>query len=244
MTDPRPLRVWALPPIWGTPSPSPFAIKLMTWLRMAGLPYETALLTRPPRSATGKVPYVELPDGALLHDSGLIIEALSRSHGIDLDQGLSAADRALGHAVRRMLEEHLYFVGLYERWLLEEGYACTARDYFRHMPPVVRHILPAILRRRIRRYLHGQGLSRHPPEVIAQAARADLDALAALLGDKEFLLGPPSTVDATACGVLWAMSAHPFPSPLRDAIEARPTLLSYRDRLRARYWGEWAGGVT
>src|SRR6185503_13044580 len=109
---------------------------------------------------TGKVPYVELPDGTLLHDSGLIIAELGRRHGIDLDAGLDPAARAIGHSVRRMVEEHLYFCVAYERWVLDAGYASTARDYFRHLPLGLRQLLPPILRRRMRANLHGQGISR------------------------------------------------------------------------------------
>ena len=37
-------------------SPSPACLKLLTFLRMAGVPYTTATTATAPRSATGKVP--------------------------------------------------------------------------------------------------------------------------------------------------------------------------------------------
>jgi glutathione S-transferase len=232
-----PLLVWSLPPVWGTPSPSPFVIKLLTWLRMAGIPHEVRALTGPPRSPTGKIPYVQLPDGSLLHDSAFIITELGRRHGVDLDASLTAEQRATGLAVRRMVEESLYFTGLWERWISDAGYAHTARDYFAHMPLIARAVVPAVLRRKIRRDLQGQGTGRHPPETIAAHTRADADALAALLGDKEFMLGAPSTVDASVYGVVTAMTANPWDSFVKQAIEARPNLIAYRERMKARYWG-------
>ncbi len=234
----RPIRVWKLPPIWGTPSPSPFVIKLETWLRMAGIPYEPAHLKGPPRSRTGKIPYVTLPDGEVLADSSIIVERLRSDRGIGLDAGLPASRQATGHAVRRMLEESLYFVGVYERWV-GSGFSSSARDYFAHMPPPVRFVLPRVIRARMRRALHGQGTGRLTDAERAERGRADLEALSAVLGEQEFVLGPPSTVDATALGFLWAMSANPYPSPLTDAIRDSPRLLRYIERMRARYWSGW-----
>ena len=235
MSEP-PLTVYSLPPVWGTPSPSPFVIKLLTWFRMAGVPHELAILTRPPRSATGKIPYVVLPDGRMLHDSSLIIEAIGRERGIDLDRGLDAGLAATGHAIRRMLEEHTYWAGVYDRWITPAGFAHTRVDYFSHAPAPVRLVFPWVIRRRMRRSLHDQGLGRHPPAVIAAAAAADLAALAGVLADREFVLGPVSGVDATATAFLWAFSANPFPSSVGDAMATHPNLAAYLARMKSRYW--------
>jgi glutathione S-transferase len=220
-----PVVVWCLPPVWGTPSPSPFVIKVLTWLRMAKIPHVARPLRGPPRSASGKIPYIELPEGGFLSDSSAIVEHLSRERGVDLDAGLSPRERAVGHAVRRMLEEHTYFLGLWERWVSEAGYAHTARDYFRHLPGPARALLAPVLRRRMRRYLHGQGLGRHAPERIAELGRADIAAMAAILGDAEHLLGRLSTVDATA---------------LREAVAAHENLAAYRQRICDRWWSDFA----
>jgi glutathione S-transferase len=237
----QPIEVHALPAIWGSPSPSPFAIKLLTWLRMAGVPHVLRPLRGPPRSATGKIPYVVLADGRTLHDSGLVIATLASERGIDLDSGLDPAARATGHALRRMLEEHTYWAGLYDRWIADAGFPHTARDYFAHLPAVARAILPRMLRRRMRAYLHAQGTGRHPPEVIAASAQADLAALSDVLADRAHVLGPLSTVDATAVGFLWAFQANPFPSAVGSALTEHENLVAYLARMRARWWPEGPG---
>ena len=111
MTDAAPIKVWSLPPLWGTPSPSPFAIKLMTWLRMADIPYVAPTMMGPPRSRTKKIPYIELENGETVADSSQIIERLTRDRGIALDDGLDTRQRALAHTIRRTVEEHLYSAG-------------------------------------------------------------------------------------------------------------------------------------
>ena len=238
------IAVHALPALWGSPSPSPFAIKLLTWLRMVELPYELVPLRRPPASPTGKIPYVVLPDGRRLHDSGLVIEALACEHDLDLDADRPASERAIAHAVRRMLEEHLYFIGLADRFI-GEGWAHTAAGYFGHLPIGPRWIVPGVVRRRALRNLHGQGMGRHPRSVRLALAQADLAALAQLVGDHEHLFSTASTVDATLVGFLWAFSANPFPSVVGSALAEHPSLVAYLDRMRDRYWAGWpeASGI-
>jgi glutathione S-transferase len=58
--------LWQMQPLWGLPNPSPFCMKVETWLRMAGIPYEPRAIGGPPKSTTGKVPYIERPDGSFL----------------------------------------------------------------------------------------------------------------------------------------------------------------------------------
>lgn len=233
-----PIRVFTLPPIWGAPSPSPFVIKLLTFLRMAGLPYEIPGLNGPPRSPTGKIPYIELPDGQQLHDSGLIVDALTARYQIALDDGLSPEQRAQSHAVRRMVEEHTYFVGAHERWLTPAGYAATSRAYFAHLPAPLRLILPFILRRRIRANMFGQGIGRHPAEVVAAAGRADIEALAILLGDREFFHGRPTSVDATLYGFLAAWMSNPYESSIQAGAVKHPNLVAYYQRMKSAYWAD------
>src|SRR5262249_8571094 len=99
--------VRGLPPIWGAPSPSPFVIKLLTWLRMAGVEHPLRPLTSPPRSETKKVPYIELPNGDVVADSARIIARLSKERGVDIDAGLDERSRATAQLVYATLEGHL-----------------------------------------------------------------------------------------------------------------------------------------
>jgi glutathione S-transferase len=243
MTDIAPIIVRGLPPIWGAPSPSPFVIKLLTWLRMAGIAHQLKPLDLPPRSTTGKIPYIELPSGEVLADSSRIIARLSKERGVDLDAGLDGRSRATAQLVHSTLEGHLYFAaGLYERFASPEGWAHTRRDYFRNLPMPMRAVAPLLARRNALRNLHGQGTGRLPRDEVAAIARADLRALSATLGESAYVLGDrPHTVDATALGFLWAISSHPFESASRAALESHANLVEYVARMRARCWADFAG---
>lgn len=223
------------------PSPSPACLKALTFLRMAGVPYEVSVPTGPPRSSTGKVPYLERPDGTVLPESQAIIEALTAERSLTLDAHLSPTDRATALAYRRMIEDHLYFALLARRWIDGPQWPITRARYFGSLPGPLRLLLPPFLRRRVLRDAWGQGLARRPlAEVYAEGA-ADVRALAVLLGDRDWFFGQPSSFDATAYGTL-AQIALPADHdwPVRDALLGSPGLVAWLERVRATWWSDRA----
>jgi glutathione S-transferase len=101
---------------WGF-DPSPFCLKLETYLKLARVPFEkrTSLVAfmRAPKK---KLPYI-VDDGQVVDDSEGVIEYLKRNYSVSLDGWLTPAQRATGHAVRRMLEDGTYWILIYSRWM-------------------------------------------------------------------------------------------------------------------------------
>lgn len=237
MTTPEPLRVVIFAGDVPHASPSPACMKLLTWLRMANIPYETALPAAGPRSSTGKVPYLELPDGTVLADSAVIIDRLVAERGVALDAHLSVSDQAAMLAFRRLVEDHLYFAVLTQRWLDDRQWPVTRAAYFGFLPGPLRLFMPSWLRRKVRRDAHGQGLARRPLVEVYEEGANDVRALAALLGDKPWFFGSPSTFDAVAYGTLVQLPVWDTPPwPTRDALMASPNLLAWLARMQAAYW--------
>ena len=96
---------------------SQFVLKIETYLRMADIEFETRSLgldfaeTAP----KGKLPYIE-HYGTQIADSSLIVDYLKEHFGDSLDGALSLGERAKGHAIKRMLEEHIWWIMARERW--------------------------------------------------------------------------------------------------------------------------------
>ncbi|MCB9792670.1 MAG: glutathione S-transferase family protein [Alphaproteobacteria bacterium] len=233
-----PLPLYLMSTCWGLPNPSPFVLKLMTWLRMADIPYEAHVLKGPPRSPTGKIPYVIDTDGQLLYDTSRIIAHLTQTRGVALDQHLSPEQRARGLASQRLLEDHLYWVTVTDRWRTPLGWSHTRLGYFGGLPWPLRWLVPPLARRGVRQALHGQGFGRMPLEDVWARGDADLEALTTLLGEQPFLLGEPSSVDAAAYGLLANILAQPWDSPLKASLQSREPLLRYVARIRERWWAD------
>lgn len=224
------------PGAFGVGSLSPFCFKLECYLRMAGVPY-TRRMADFRRAPKGKVPFIEEEDGKLLGDSQLIIEHLKRKHGDTLDAKLSPEQLATGHLVRRVLEESTYWHIVYVRWADAEGWR-VYRPYFDAMfPPVVGKAVVTMIRRGVVKGLRTQGLGRHTPEEIFELGKADVSAVAGVLGDKPFLLGDnPSSFDATVYAFIKSITAFPVDSPLRRHTLAQQNLVRYCERFEQRYF--------
>ncbi len=229
------LTVYTLPAAWDLPSVSPFCAKLLTWLRIAGIEHEerTGNLQEAPR---GKVPWVDL-DGELIPDTELIIKRLITDFDVDLDAQLDPTQVAQGHAIRRMLEEHTYFVIVWDRWVDEARWNEHLKpEVAKIVPPALAWLLPGIIRRSVKKQLHQQGIARHDRSTIMAKALADLDAVEHLLGDAPFMLGEgPSSLDATAYGVLGSIAYGPCSEELKTRVTGS-RLGEYCQRMRARYW--------
>ena len=239
------VRIVGMRPAWGLPSPSPFCLKLETWLRIAGIPYQAISLDKPPQSKTGKVPYLLLDGGGTLADSAVIIRTLARERGIDPDGGHTPGDKARGHAILRLVEDGLYFAAAWERWMLPACYPITRDAYFGTLPAPLRALFAALVRRRMKAALHAQGILRYETGEIAARGAADVQALSALLGEREFFLGErPGVVDASVYGALANLLGFPGRTALKSAVEACPNLVAFCRRIEAAYWPAQAGMDT
>src|SRR5262249_37106004 len=192
-------------PAFGLPDPSPFVMKVETLLKMAKLPYRTDT-TGFAKAPKGKIPYID-DEGVVVPDSTFIRWHIEKKYRIDFDHGLDAAEKATSWAFEKMAEEQLYWVSVNDRWMNDNNFRIGPVRFFNKIPAPIRPLLTAVVRRQLRKTLHGQGLGRHSPDEIIKLGTRSIDAIADFLGDKPFFMGgEPTGVDATmfafACAVL------------------------------------------
>ncbi|HKU91506.1 MAG TPA: glutathione S-transferase family protein [Steroidobacteraceae bacterium] len=233
------ITLYTFGPYFGLPDPSPFVMKGDMLLKLSGLKYETS--TKGFQSAPkGKLPYIR--DGeTVVADSTLIRLYLEQKHGIDFDRALGPRERGIGWVAEKMLEDHLYWIMIYWRWLTEPNFTRGPKNFFKRAPAIIRPLAERFVLRNIRRNLHGHGIGRHSEaETTAMAARG-IEALAQILDDNRYFLGAaPSGADATAFAfIAGALSPH-FESPVRDKMQSMDNLVAYRDRMMREFYPEFA----
>ena len=135
------LVVHRLPGAWGLPSVSPFCLKLDVYLRLAKIPHRAVVDATPFGAPKGKLPYIE-HEGKKIGDSGFIIDYLvERRLGSDPNASLTAGERGAALALRRLIEENLYWVMVYDRWVIEENWQRFRDVVLGGIPALVRPII-------------------------------------------------------------------------------------------------------
>lgn len=230
------LTLFQFPASFNLPNPSPFCLKVETWLRMAGVPYQVNTIVDPRKAPKGKLPFIKL-DGQIIADSEIILRTL-RGTGSDLDSHLDVVGRARGLCITRLCDEHLAPLLMYFRWVEDEGWAQIRPVFFGKLPAPLQLFVPRMIRNQTRQALRAQGLGRHTPDELLSFAREDLQALSSLLGESAFFGGEqPCSADAAAYGVLANMILATLETPLsRLAQQEFPLLVAYCERVRSQFW--------
>lgn len=230
-------------PKFGAPDPSPFVMKGMALLKMSGL--EHRFEPGDPRKAPKqKNPYIT-DNGQVIGDTTLFGSHLANTHGIDFYAGLSATEKATAWAFEKMCEEHLYFCVLHERWMKDENFNKGPKSFFDIVPSLMRPVVIAMVRRDIKRALHGQGIGRHSDAEILDFAKRDYQALSDFLADKPFFMGDTLTgADAVVHAFVVAGLTPLFFGPMLDALKSHANLVAYHERLMAHWYDgtDWKTG--
>jgi glutathione S-transferase len=229
------IKIHCFGPAFGLPDPSPFVVKAMVLLQMSGLAHE-AMRSDVRKAPKGKLPVID-DDGTIVPDSTMIRLHLEAKHGIDFDKGLTLEQKGVAWAVEKMLEDHLYWLIVHERWRDRQNFDKGPRHFFDALPALLRPLIIAIVRRQVTRDLHGQGLGRHSDEERAMLGRRAVEALAACLGDKPWLMGAePCGADATVYAVVSSGLCPLFRSDLRESLASHANLVAYARRSGERWF--------
>ncbi len=230
------LKLHQFAPAFGLPNASSFCLKLETYLRMAEIPFESVYGMDMGKAPKGKMPYIVDGD-KIIGDSNFIIDYLKQTYGDRLDTHLTAVDRAIALAMRRLIEENLYWAMVYSRWQEPANWEKTKAALFGDLPPLLKSIVPNIVRNKTRQKLQGHGMGKHSAAEIYAIGSADITALSDFLADQPFFFGSqPTTLDASAYGILTSILRTPLESPLKDQAQQLANLTAYCDRMRDRYY--------
>ncbi|MCK9686035.1 glutathione S-transferase family protein [Scleromatobacter humisilvae] len=230
-----------------SPDLSPFCTKLLTWLRMSGIPYDsrTGDVDKVP---TRKLPVAEI-DGQLIADSSRIIAHLQQHDARALrDEHLDPREQASAAALQAMMETKMYFCTLYLRFCTDADFAKykpilidygrrRVPDWQKPLVPVVAPLLLLQARRRIRFQAWAQGTGRWSLDEIHETAIDGWNALGNFLGERPYLMGDrPSSIDATGFAWVHTLTQQPMGGKIAEHVRRDPRLMGYHDRMREHYW--------
>ncbi|MBY6159787.1 glutathione S-transferase family protein [Mameliella alba] len=229
------LKLMSFPPGMQEPSLSPFCVKAMILLNMAGQSWAPDWQADPRKAPLRKLPALRTPEG-IVPDSGLILRWLT-GQGADLFPGLGLEERVQAHMLMRMVEDSLRHGLTHDRWARDDCWATMKFAFFASVPAPFRVVVSDIMRRQVVQGLKTQGIARFSEADRLTLLGADLDALTVQLGEGEWLFGDrPTAADATTLPVLSMIDRLPVQTGLRANLRARGNLMDYVARGRARLY--------
>ena len=224
-------------PQFGKRDASPFCLRLMAYLQLAGIPHETHEIMDPRKAPKQKLPYI-VDKGKDIADSELIIAYLKETYGDPLGEGLSDADKAITHAFNIMFAERYYWTLMHTRWILPKYQPLMVETWFSDIPKLLRGFITKSIFKQVKKNAIGHGIGRHSTEEIYAMGLRDLKAVEAQLGDKDYLLGDsPREIDVTAYAFLDNTRGDIFDSPITDYVNNSPKLMAYIDRVDKAAFG-------
>lgn len=221
---------------WDLPNPSPFCMKVETYLRIRHIPY-TVVPWSPTRAPLGKAPFIVL-DGQPIADSTCIVRTLEQ-HVDPAPPSPADEHTAHGHALVRMLEEHTYFCLMRLRWLDDDAWSTYRHVIGAVFPSALRRPLTWWLRRDVRRVLHAQGIGRHSVDEVALRLRQDLVAVERSIRGPYLHGEQLHPQDATVYAFLEGCR-HPLGmAAVADLYRPGSRLREYTDTIRQTVWADW-----
>lgn len=218
------------PQAWGLSSLSPFCIKVEAFLRQSKLEYEVIVERNPRRGPKGKMPFI-VDKGVSIADSGFIISSLIRNYNLDSYNQFNSAQKAAAHAFEKMIEENLYFILLYARWVDSESRVKTVSEFAKLFPPIIGPLFLKLIRKNLTEQAYLQGIGRHTASEVYIKAEQDLRAISDYMHDQSYFLGSAwSPVDASLFGFLITILRQPVAPRLKELVERFPNLVAYAER--------------
>jgi len=216
---------------------SPFSLKVETWLRLKGIPYENIYTLRFGRK--GQIPYIEL-NGEQIPDSNVIIKRLAQHFNVKPDESFYPEQEALGHTVVRMIENHTCKGNFLWRYVNMGGEFIPR--YFNWLTPRRLAVTKFFFDKSMRLSMYAHGIGRHSTEEINNFVCEDLHAISRLLGDKKYFFG--EKLSETDCALFGHLAQFYYVNlsdfPMKNYLVGEcPNLVSYIQRIREDIWPDW-----
>jgi len=221
----------------GVMDPSPFVVKVDVFLRFSGLPYETFPdFNNIKKSPKGKLPFIE-DDGQKVADSSFIIDYLIKKYDLPLDDFLTEEQKAISHLITKSLDENLYWCLVYSRWVADDTWPLISKTFFGKLPWLLRLFLPKLIRKGVKKNLHGQGVGRHSKSEILDITKQSFSALSALLAEKTYFFGEqPSSFDATVYASLCEFISVDFDNDFNLLAKEYDNLVQFCRRIEKTFY--------
>jgi glutathione S-transferase len=224
------ITLFSYPELFGLEDNNPYGLKVFAFLKLCGLPFDHRHILDTKSAPRGQLPYI-VDAQESIGDSDAIVAHLKRKYSLTIDGSLTNAQQDLHLLIRRTLDD-LYWVMSYSRWRDPRFWPLFKEAFLKTHSGITADSLDAAQKFNFERY-HYQGIGRFEPDEAYARGIADLQAIANLLGDSEFMFGPePNSIDASVYGFVANIFFYDIDTPLKQFVLARPNLVRHCHAVR------------
>ena len=224
------ITLFSYPGLCGLEDNNPYGLKIFAFLKLCVLPFDHRHILDTKSAPRGQLPYI-VDDEESIGDSDAIVAHLKRKFSLTIDGSLTNAQQDLHLLIRRTLDD-LYWVMSYSRWRDPRFWPLFKEAFLKTHSGITADSLDAAQKFNFERY-HYQGIGRFEPDEAYARGIADLQAIANLLGDSEFMFGPePNSIDASVYGFVANIFFYDIDTPLKQFVLARPNLVRHCHAVR------------
>ena len=169
------ITLYSYPELFGVADNNPYGLKIFAFLKLCNLPFRHEHILDAKNAPRGQLPYIVDGD-AHIGDSDAIVAHFIRKYGLEIDSGLTPAQRDTHLLIRRMLDD-LYWVMSYSRWSDDRFWPLFRDAFLKTHPAVSAEALEAARKYNFQRYYY-QGIGRYEAAAVYERGLADLQTLA------------------------------------------------------------------
>lgn len=219
------ITLYSYPGLFGVADNNGYGLKAFAFLKLAALTFNHEHILDASAAPHGQLPYIVDRDETV-GDSDCIIEHLTRRYSLTIDDGLTPAQRDMGHLITRMLDD-LYWVMSYSRWKDERFWPAFRNALIREHPELTAKQLQQAQDFNAQRY-YFQGIGRYAPAEAYARGTADLQVLANSIPTEGFLFGAKAgRFDAAIYGFIANIFFSDIETPLKTFVSAHSNLVRH-----------------
>ena len=235
------ITLFSFGPRLGVVDPSPFVLKVATYMKMAGIEFASHADLRNLKNAPkGKLPFID-DDGEQIADSFFILQHLARKYGGSLDEHVSNEQLAISNLLAKSLDENFSWCIVHSRWISADSWPVVRRAFFEDLPFAVKSVVPVIARKTVKKKLQQHSVGQYSEEQKMIIAEHTLRSLSLLLAEKRYIFGDkPCTLDAVVYGFVAQVTLSTLDNSLNQLSQQFTNLVDYCQRITERYYPEVA----
>src|ERR1700739_468936 len=211
------LTLYSYPALFGVADNNGYGLKVLAFMRLAGLPFVPEHIFDASGAPRGQLPYI-VDDGDTIGDSETIIAHLIGKYRLTIDAALSTPER---------MTDDLYWVMSYSRWK-DDRYFPAFRDAFMAQHSRVDAAgLDKAREYNAQRY-YFQGIGRYAPDAAYARGLADLKVLADLIPANGYVHGAkPTSIDAGTYGFVANIYFYDIETPLKKFVVSHENIVRH-----------------